>query len=161
MASSLYHIPKAQGDMTKVVWPALGLFLIIVLLSSWIATEYVAWKLGWDALLGLPMFGRYVYEPWSILIWTFKYDNLEYGQAVKDVFETAHLIMAGGGLSALLIPVGYIFVRTKKAGAEKNDLHGSAHWATDEEVVATKLLPDESNRGGVFFGAYTECGQLI
>lgn len=153
--TSLYHIPKAQGDMTKVVWPALGLFLIIVMTSSWLATEYVAWQLGWDPLLGLPMLGQWIYEPWSILIWTFKYDNLGYGQNVKNVFETGHLIMAGGGLAALLLPVSYAFYRTRKASNEKNDLHGSAHWATDEEVVATNLLPSEANRGGVFFGAYT------
>ncbi len=153
-SSPLYNIPKAQGDMTKVVWPALGLFLMIVLISSWISTEYAAWKLGWDALLGAPML-TYVYEPWSILIWTFKFNSMKYGQSVLDIFEVAHLIMAGGGLAALLIPVSYAFYRTKKAGNEKNDLHGSAHWATDEEIEATKLLPDEKNRGGVFFGAYT------
>lgn len=153
-APSLYHIPKAQGDMTKVVWPALGLFLMIVLTSSWIATEYVALRLKWDPLLGAAMFGQYIYEPWSILIWTFKFNSMSYGQQVMDIFEVAHLVMAGGGLAALLIPVGYSFYRTKQAGKEKNDLHGSAHWATDEEVAETKLLPSESNRGGVFFGAY-------
>ena len=155
-ASSLYNIPKAQGDMTKIVWPALGLFLMLVLISTWTATEYAAWRLGWDALLGVPMFGQYIYEPWSVLIWTFKFDSLEYGQDVRNIFEVAHLIMAAGGLAALLIPVGYAFYRTKKAGNEKNDLHGSAHWATDEEVVATKLLPCPENAGGVFFGAYTQ-----
>ena len=153
-STPLYNLPKAQGDMTKVVWPALGLFLMIVLLSSWVSTEYVAVKLDYDPLLGPAMY-RAVYEPWDILIWTFKFNSLKYGQAVLDIFETAHLVMAGGGLAALLIPVGYAFYRTKKYGDEKNDLHGSAHWATDKEVVATKLLPDEKNRGGVFFGAYT------
>lgn len=154
-ATSLYNIPKAQGDMTKVVWPALGLFLMIVLTSSWLATEYVAWQLGWDPLLGVPIFGQFIYEPWSVLIWTFKYDSLEYGQAVRDIFEAAHLIMAGGGMASLLLPVSYSYYRTRKLSKEKNDLHGSAHWATDEEVVATKLLPSEENRGGVYFGAYT------
>ena len=154
-SSPLYNIPKAQGDMTKVVWPALGLFMMIVFLSSWSATEYVAWKLNWDTLLGAPMFGKWVYEPWDILIWTFKFNSMKYGQTVLDVFEVAHLIMAGGGLAALLLPVSYAFYRTRKAGNEKNDLHGSAHWATDKEVEATKLLPSDENRGGVYFGAYT------
>jgi len=155
MPSKLYNIPKAQGDMTKVVWPALGLFIMIVFTSSWAATEYVAWKLRWDTLLGAPMWGEWIYEPWSILIWTFKFNSMKYGQSVLDLFEVAHLIMAAGGLAALLIPVGYAFYRTKNSGNEKNDLHGSAHWANDEEVIATKLLPDDKNRGGVFFGAYT------
>jgi len=154
-ANALYNIPKAQGDITKVVWPVLGLFVLIVFASCWIATQYVAMKLGYDVLLGQPLFGKIVYEPWAVLIWTFKFDSLAYGQAVRNVFETAHLIMAAGGMSALLIPVSYAFIRTRNAGKEKNDLHGSAHWATDEEVANTKLLPDEKNAGGVFFGAYT------
>ena len=155
-ATDLYHIPKAQGDMTKIVWPALGLFMMIVLLSLWAATEYAAWALGWNSALGKPMFGTWIYEPWDILIWTWKFNSLAYGVPVMNIFEHAHLIMGGGGLAALLIPVGYAYMRTKKAKGEKNDLHGSAHWATDAEVVETKLLPVDENRGGVFFGAYTD-----
>lgn len=155
-ATELYHIPKAQGDMTKIVWPALGLFMMIVLLSLWLATEYAAWSLGWNSALGKPMFGTWVYEPWDVLIWTWKFNSPAYGMPVMNIFERAHLIMGAGGLAALLIPVGYAYMRTKKASGEKNDLHGSAHWADDTEVIESKLLPDEKNSGGVFFGAYTD-----
>ncbi|HQT26238.1 MAG TPA: type IV secretory system conjugative DNA transfer family protein, partial [Burkholderiales bacterium] len=152
--NELYHIPRAQGDMTKIVWPSFGLFLMIVLLSLWGATEYSAWALGWNPVLGKPIFGASVYEPWDVLIWTWKYNSPAYGMPVMNIFEKAHIVMGGGGLAALLIPVGYAFMRTRKASGEKNDLHGSAHWADDEEVSKTKLLPDDSNRGGVYFGAY-------
>jgi len=155
VTTELYHIPKAQGDMTRIVWPALGLFLTIVLLSLWGATEYAAWALGWNPALGKPMFGAYVYEPWDVLIWTWKYNSPAYGMPVMHIFENGHIVMGVGGLAALLIPVGYAFMRTRKASGEKNDLHGSAHWASDEEVSKSKLLPDESNRGGVYFGSYT------
>ncbi|MBU2769062.1 hypothetical protein HAP94_23595, partial [Acidithiobacillus ferrivorans] len=40
---NIYQIAKAQGDMTRVVWPALGLFLMISLIGFWVATEYAAW----------------------------------------------------------------------------------------------------------------------
>ena len=152
--NELYHIPRAQVDMTKIVWPSLGLFLMIVLLSLWGATEYSAWALGWNTALGKPIFGASVYEPWDVLIWTWKYNSPAYGIPVMNIFEKAHIVMGGGGLAALLIPVGYAFMRTRKASGEKNDLHGSAHWADDEEVSKTKLLPDVSNRGGVYFGTY-------
>ncbi len=156
MTSSLYNIPKAQGDMTKVVWPALGLFVLIVFISVWAATEYAAYGLKWDSELNkYRMFGNYIYEPWAVLIWTFLYDSLKFGQGVRDVFAVSHVIMGVGGLASLLIPVAYAFKRTRNSAKEKNDLHGSAHWATDEEVIATKLLPDEKNKGGVFFGAYS------
>ena len=160
MASShqpdLYHIPRAQKDITRFVWTALGLFTLIVLVSMWAATEYAAWALQWSPMLGKPMLAHAVYFPFDILVWTWKFNSLEYGLAVMKVFENAHLIMGGGGLLSLLMPVALAFRRTRKAAGEKNDLHGSAHWAEPDEVEATGLLPNEKNAGGVFFGNYDE-----
>ena len=150
----LYHIPRAQKDITRFVWTALGLFTLIVLLSTWAATQYAAWALEYSPLLGKPMIAPEVYFPFDILVWTWKFNSLEYGPQVMKVFERAHLIMGAGGLLSLLLPVALAFRRTRKAANEKNDLHGSAHWAEPEEVEATGLLPDEKNAGGVFFGNY-------
>ena len=152
----LYHIPRAQKDITRFVWTALGLFTMIVLVSMWAATEYAAWALQWSPMLGKPMIAPAVYFPFDILVWTWKYNSLDYGLAVMKVFEHAHLIMGVGGLLSLLMPVALAFRRTRKAAGEKNDLHGSAHWAEPEEVEATGLLPDEKNAGGVFFGDYDD-----
>jgi type IV secretion system protein VirD4 len=152
----LYHIPRAQKDITRFVWTALGLFTLIVLVSMWAATEYAAWALQWSPMLGKPMIAPAVYFPFDILIWTWKFNSLEYGLAVMKVFENAHLIMGVGGLLSLLMPVALAFRRTRKAAGEKNDLHGSAHWAEPEEVEATGMLPNEKNAGGVFFGDYDD-----
>ncbi len=152
----LYHIPRAQKDITRFVWTALGLFTLIVLVSLWAATEYAAWALQWSPMLGKPMIAPAVYFPFDILIWTWKFNSLDYGLAVMKVFENAHLIMGVGGLLSLLMPVALAFRRTRKAAGEKNDLHGSAHWAEPEEVEATGLLPNEKNAGGVFFGDYDD-----
>ncbi len=152
----LYHIPRAQKDITRFVWTALGLFTMIVLVSMWAATEYAAWALQWSTMLGKPMLAPAVYFPFDILIWTWKFNSLEYGLAVMKVFENAHLIMGVGGMLSLLMPVALAFRRTRKAAGEKNDLHGSAHWAEPDEVEATGLLPNEKNAGGVFFGDYDD-----
>ncbi len=152
----LYHIPRAQKDITRFVWTALGLFTMIVLVSMWAATEYAAWALQWSPMLGKPMLAPAVYFPFDILIWTWKFNSLEYGLAVMKVFENAHLIMGVGGMLSLLLPVALAFRRTRKAAGEKNDLHGSAHWAEPDEVEATGLLPNEKNAGGVFFGDYDD-----
>ena len=152
----LYHIPRTQKDITRFVWTALGLFTLIVLVSMWAATEYAAWALQWSPMLGKPMIAPAVYFPFDILVWTWKFNSLEYGLAVMKVFENAHLIMGVGGLLSLLLPVALAFRRTRKAAGEKNDLHGSAHWAEPAEVEATGLLPNEKNAGGVFFGDYDD-----
>ncbi|MDA8415974.1 MAG: type IV secretory system conjugative DNA transfer family protein [Betaproteobacteria bacterium] len=152
---TLYHIPKAQQDITRFVWVGLGLFAMIVLLSCWAATEYAAWKLGFDPRLGIPM-APYTYFPFDILIWTWKYDRLDYGIPVMEIFADAHLIMGVGGFFSLVLPVAAAYRRTRKADAETNDLHGSAHWAKINEVVKAGILPDEHNRGGVLFGAFED-----
>ncbi|MHB1690770.1 MAG: type IV secretory system conjugative DNA transfer family protein, partial [Thiomonas sp.] len=152
----LYHIPRAQKDITRFVWTALGLFTMIVLLSTWAATEYAAWALQWSPVLGKPMLAPVVYFPFDILVWTWKFNSPEYGLGVMKVFENAHLIMGVGGLLSLLMPVALAFRRTRKAEGEKNDLHGSAHWASPDEVAETGLLPTEKNAGGVFFGNFED-----
>jgi type IV secretion system protein VirD4 len=157
---SIYHIPAAQGDMTRIVWPALGLFLMITLLAVWGATEYAAWALQWTPALGAPI-AAHAYAPWMIVIWSLKFDNPIYGQQVLDIFSRAHAAMGLGGLVALLVPVGYAYRRTGKAKHEQNDLHGSAHWAGDPEVKGTGLMPGDDNRGGVYLGAYvTKDGKI-
>ena len=152
----LYHIPKAQKDLTRFVWVGLGAFVLIMLASTWAATEYAAWALGYVPALGSPMLGRTVYFPFDILLWTWKYNSPAYGTDVMNIFAHAHLIMGVGGFFSLVIPVVMAYRRSRKADAERNDLHGSAHWATADEVLAAGVLPDDKNRGGVLFGAYED-----
>jgi type IV secretion system protein VirD4 len=158
-SAGIYHIPTAQKDITRFIWVGLGLFIVIALLSSWAATEYAAWALGFTAALGKPML-PYVYFPFDILVWTWKYNRPEYGAAVLTIFERAHLAMGIGGFFSLVLPVGLAYRRSRKADGERNDLHGSAHWARPEEVAAAGLLPNDKNKGGVLFGAWEENGQV-
>jgi type IV secretion system protein VirD4 len=159
-SDALYHIPKAQKDITRFVWTGLGLFMMIVLLSTWAATEYAAWALGYTAALGKPMIPPLFYNPFDILIWTWKFNRVEYGMAVMTIFERAHLIMGIGGFFSLVLPVAIAYKRTRKADSERNDLHGSAHWADAQEVAGAGILPDDKNRGGVLFGAWEEKGAV-
>lgn len=155
----IYHIPRAQGDIAKFVWIALLLFATIVVLAFVSATQYAAWAFQYSSILGNPM-GRVgdvrIYAPWSILVWTWKFSSLEYGQHVLMVFRNAHLIMGFGGLASLLLPVIYIFLRTRRVQKERNDLHGSAHWATPDEVAAAGILPVPTNADGVMLGSYED-----
>ncbi|WP_079415598.1 type IV secretory system conjugative DNA transfer family protein [Thiomonas intermedia] len=157
-SDALYHIPKAQKDITRFVWTGLGLFVLIVLLSTWAATEYAAWGLGFSPALGRPMIRPLLYSPTDILVWTWKFNRIEFGTAVMGVFERAHLIMGVGGFFSLVLPVAIAYRRTRKADAERNDLHGSAHWADAQEVEASGILPDDENKGGVLFGAWEDRG---
>lgn len=151
---TLYSIPKAQGDITRVVWPAMGLFLIISLIGFWVATEYIAFQFHASPALGATVGAPYVYAPWDIVIWSLKFDKGVTG-IVPQTFAMAHVIMGVFGLLALILPVAYSYRRTRTISGEQNDLHGSAHWADDTEAAGTGLLPSEKNAGGVMLGAYT------
>ena len=157
---TLYHIPRAAKDITRVVWVGLGAFVLLLMFSSWLATEYVAWVFGWPSLLGPPMVGPHIYFPFDILVWTWKYDSPSIGWPAMQVFERAHLVMGIGGFMAIVVPIAIAWRRTRKIDAEPNDLHGSAHLAVAEEVAATGLLPSAANRGGVLLGAWVHQAQV-
>jgi type IV secretion system protein VirD4 len=155
----LYHIPRTAKDITRVVWVALGAFVLILLLFSWLATQYIAWVFAWPSAFGPPMIGSHVYFPFDVLVWTWKYDSPAIGWRAMQVFEQAHIIMGVGGFTALVVPIAIAWRRTRKIDAERNDLHGSAHWAPPEEVAAVGVLPSDVNRGGVLLGAWVHRGQ--
>jgi type IV secretion system protein VirD4 len=157
---TLYHIPRAAKDITRVVWVALGAFILILLLTAWLATEYLAWIFGWPAAFGTPMIGAHVYFPFDVLVWTWRYDTPAIGWPSMQVFQRAHLMLGAGGFLALVVPITIAWRRTRRIEAERNDLHGSAHWATPREIAAAGVLPTESNRGGQLLGAWVDGGDV-
>ena len=156
----IYQIAKAQGDMTRIVWPALGMFIMICFLATWAATEYAAYAFQYSTALGATLGMPHVYMPFDIIIWSWKYDIGLTGP-VPHVFMVAHVMMGIGGLLALILPIAYAYRRTRKLDGVQNDMHGSAHFCDDTEVHATDLLPNEKNAGGVLFGAYAMLNKAV
>ena len=167
----LVHIPKTEQDLTRYYVASMALFLVLALASCWAATEYAAWAFNWPAVFGgctwtvpvpgaAPAAARWVcgphlYEPFAIFVWIFKYERLT-RPAQAAIFDRAHAIVGIGFVFALIAPMYFIFRRSQRIKSERNDLHGSAHWAVQKEVEATNLLPSEANRGGVVFGAWRD-----
>lgn len=57
------------GQITIVFMVAIG--------GLWLATEWTAWKLGYQPQLGLPWFTVLqfpIYRPWSLFGWWYAYD---------------------------------------------------------------------------------------
>ena len=156
----IYQIAKAQGDMTRIVWPALGMFIMICFFATWAATEYAAYAFQYSTALGATLGMPHIYMPFDIVIWSWKYDIGLTGP-VPHVFMVAHVMMGIGGLLALILPIAYAYRRTRKLDGVQNDMHGSAHFCDDTEVHATDLLPNEKNAGGVLFGAYAMLNKAV
>lgn len=119
---------------------------MIVLLTTWAATQYVAWSLGFQAQLGEPWFelmGMPVYHPPAIFWWWYFYDAY-----APKVFATGGVIAASGGFVAIAVAIGMSVWRAREA---KNvATYGSARWAEKVEVKTAGLLDPD----GVVLGRY-------
>ncbi len=153
----LYVIPRTQGDITRFVWVAFLIFGFVTALTFVLVTQYTAWQFCFHPTLGSPagIFGQTrIYWPWDILIWIFRYFRPDSSPDVLSVIKTAQVMLAVGAMTAIIFPVAYVFRRTRKLRDERNDLHGSAHWAGAEEIEAAGILPTQANIGGVMLGAF-------
>ncbi len=133
---------------TKILWGQISVVVLIVLVTTWSATQYVAWKLGFQAQLGPPwftLFGVPFYLPPAFFWWWYVYDA--YAPAI---FTQGAFIAASGGLIAIIVAIGMSVWRAREA---KNvATYGSARWAEPAEIKAAGLLDPD----GVVLGRYNQ-----
>jgi type IV secretion system protein VirD4 len=131
---------------TKILWGQILIVFLIVLSTTWGATEYVAWSLGFQAQLGPPwfvLFGWPFYHPPAFFWWWFSYDAY-----APEIFTEGAFIAASGGFIAIAVAIGMSVWRAREA--KDVATYGSARWAEKEEVKAAGLLDPD----GVVLGRY-------
>lgn len=134
------NLPDAKPK--SVLGKAIGGALLTDLIGSWVTAEYVAQSAGFPTGVEGWIKGS-MYWPWAPLDWL-PFDaasTLSFYTAVQ-VFSAA----AGYGLYKV-----FKYKSARKFKKRKLDIHGSAHWATEDDVQATNLI-DQSD--GVYLGAY-------
>ncbi len=131
---------------TKILWGQIITVLTIILFCVWGATEWVAWRLGFQPELGAPwfrLFGFPFYLPPSFFWWWYGYDAY-----APQIFVEGAYIAASGGFIAVAVAIGMSVWRAREA--KQVETYGSARWAGKEEVKSAGLLgPD-----GVVLGRY-------
>jgi type IV secretion system protein VirD4 len=151
--SRLYKLPDSSPQNGSGVWiQTIVILLGIVVFAAWCATQYAAHKLGYQASLGQPVttIGHIkLYEPFSFFIWLWKYGNV---QGTEDAWTGGETILAS--LHFLVIPAIWLSVKRAKKTGGKTDMHGSAHWATHEEINETGLIQDKPT--GAYVGAWVD-----
>ncbi|ATE65198.1 conjugal transfer protein TraG [Rhizorhabdus dicambivorans] len=131
---------------TKILWGQIAIVFLIVLLTTWAATQYVAWSLGFQAQLGAPwfsLFGLPIYYPPAFFWWWYFYDAY-----APEVFAKGGMISASGGFIAIAVAIGMSVWRAREAKSAAT--YGSARWAGKDEVKAAGLLSPD----GVVLGRY-------
>ncbi|MBP0463844.1 conjugal transfer protein TraG [Roseomonas sp. PWR1] len=124
---------------TKILWGQITTVFLIVLLTTWGATQWTAWRLGFQAQLGTPWFelaGWPVYYPPAFFWWWYFYDAY-----APPIFVEGAVIAASGGFISIAVAIAMSVWRAREA---KNvETYGSARWAELREVKAAGLLgPD-------------------
>ncbi|MGK9235759.1 conjugal transfer protein TraG [Inquilinus limosus] len=124
---------------TKILWGQIVVVFAVVLASLWGATQWAAWRLGYQPELGSPwaeLGGVPLYPPPALFWWWYWYDAYAPG-----LFIEAGIIAATGGFAAIGIAIGMSVWRAREA--KEASTYGSARWATGEEIREGGLLgPD-------------------
>ena len=131
---------------TKILWGQIITIFLIVLTTTWTATEWVAWRLAFQPELGGPWFhllGFPFYPPPSFFWWWYGFDA--YAPAI---FIEGAYIAASGGIISVMVAIGMSVWRAREA--KKVETYGSARWAEPNEIREAGLLgPD-----GVVLGRF-------
>jgi type IV secretion system protein VirD4 len=140
---------------TKVYWLQIAVALAIVLVTMWAATQWVAWRLGFQPQLGHPWFeigrGMPVYFPLVFFWWWFVYDPYAPG-----IFIEGACIAASGGMLSAVVALGMSIWRAREAKTATT--YGSARWARHSEIRAAGLMKPDGVVLGRLNGEYLRHG---
>ncbi|WP_422035552.1 conjugal transfer protein TraG [Reyranella sp.] len=121
---------------TKILWGQITLVFAIVLFTLWAATQWTAWRLGYQLQLGPPWFefaGLPIYFPPTFFWWWYAFDA--YAPAI---FVEGACIAVSGGFISIGVAIGLSVWRAREA---KNvATYGSARWATVREARTAGLI---------------------
>ncbi|MCD1635449.1 conjugal transfer protein TraG [Martelella mediterranea] len=124
---------------TKILWGQILVVFTIVLTTTWAATEWTAWRLGFQAQLGAPWFevgGWPIYYPPAFFWWWYFYDAY-----APPIFIEGAIIAASGGFLAIAVAILMSVWRAREA--PNVFTYGSARWAKADEIKSAGLLgPD-------------------
>jgi type IV secretion system protein VirD4 len=138
-AVSAFSNQERVMSATRILWGQIIVVFLIVLITTWTATQYVAWQLGFQVQLGAPWFRLGdvpVYFPPAFFAWWFSYDAY-----APEVFTKGGVLAASGGFIAIVVAIGMSVWRAREA--KSVETYGSARWAEKGEVKAAGLLgPD-------------------
>jgi type IV secretion system protein VirD4 len=125
-----------------------GCFLLLVVAINSFCTQFVAYRMAYHPALGDPLFAQ-IYNPFSWWQWFqgfYSYAPETYGYA---------LLIFGGGLLLSVIAFRLYIGITTRSSRKHEGTHGTAHFATPEEVWETGLLHDTAkSSSGVYCGGY-------
>ena len=135
-----------QGS--KILWGQIIVVSLIALLFVWGATQWTAWRLGFQPELGEPwfeLFGWPVYLPPMFFWWWYWYDAY-----APRVFVEGAIIAGSGGIVSIGAAIFLSILRAREASDVTT--YGSARWAETKDLETAGLLKPD----GVVLGRFEQ-----
>jgi type IV secretion system protein VirD4 len=135
---------------TRILWGQILTVFAIVLSTTWGATQWTAWRLGFQHQLGASWFdvgSLPVYPPPAFFWWWYFFDAY-----APRIFLEGAAIAASGGFTAIAVAIGMSVWRAREA--KNAETYGSARWANAIEVKAAGLLGPDGVVLGRLDGVY-------
>ncbi len=135
-----------QSPATTILWGQILIVSLVALLFVWAATQWTAWRLGYQPELGEPwfsLFGWPVYVPPAFFWWWYWYDAY-----APRVFVEGAIIAGAGGIASIGVAIFLSVLRAREASDVTT--YGSARWAETKDVAAAGLLDPD----GVVLGRF-------
>lgn len=124
---------------TRILWGQILIVSLIVLTTIWTATEWTAWRLGFQPQLGHPWFELAhvpFYLPPAFVWWWYSFDA--YAPAI---FVEGGYIAASAGPLSIAAAIAMSIWRAREL--DDAETYGSARWAQPDEMKDAGLLgPD-------------------
>ena len=124
---------------------ALVLFIIFLLTSVGI-TQFLAEEFNYHKALTGKIY-THIYQPFAWISWHF-----EYYSKFEDIFLDVYgkVLFVVSVFAMIYITIFLLMQRKEK---KHSDVHGTAHWATHEEIEAEHLL---NRKDGVYIGGWED-----
>jgi type IV secretion system protein VirD4 len=151
---ALYRTPQKPGYLGGYNWRATCLGLLLLVVVNFAATQYVAARFQYQPALGRPLTrmktGVGIYQPFAWIIWGWHNSTSQDQQVRKPLFE-GEMIVFAGSFACVGVFFGATSRRSRRLMRNADDLHGSARWATKDDIRTTGLMDAQH---GVYVGAW-------
>jgi type IV secretion system protein VirD4 len=152
--SELYRTPYKPGYLGAYNWRASVTGFLFLVIVCFAATQHIAARFRYQAALGIPLLrtrSAAFYQPFAWVIWGWRYSTSKDERIRKPLFEGEMIVVAGSFVSALAF---FVFTNRRSHRLSKNaeDLHGSARWASENDIRETGLL---DAKHGVYVGGWS------
>ena len=140
--TTMYRQPSDPGFLGSYDWRSTILGFLLITLSCFIATEYIAREFRFSPALGAPIFRSgaiAVYQPFEWIAWGWRYCTSREPWIREQLFH-GEMIAFGGSVVTAIAFFLLANRRAQKLSENAEDIHGSARWANPEDIRATGLI---------------------